>query len=147
MLSSRFIRADCVTHYTSTEKPFSQEKWNPLQMREPTKTPMKRYGENLKRLIEIQKIPVTKVAEEARVTPKQIYNFMAAGHDARLKGLEKVANVFGLSAWQMMAVDFDGSPASNRQLLALLELYSRADEAGRAAIMQVAEIAASKASK
>ncbi len=147
MLSSRFIRKDCVTHYTESEKPFSQEKWNPLQVREPVKSPGKRFGENLKRLIEMQKIPVTRVAELAKITPKQVYNFMAAGHDARLKGLEKVANALGLSAWQMLAVDLNGDAPKNKQILELLELYNAADEAGRATIVQVAKIAAGMSQK
>lgn len=147
MLSSRFIRRDCVTHYTFSEKPFSQEKWNALQVRDATKTPGKRFGENLKRLIEIRKIPVTKVAELACITPKQVYNVMAAGHDARLKGLEKVANALDMSAWQMLAVDFVGDAPTNKQVLELLELYHATDDDGRATIMQVAKIAAGMSQK
>lgn len=146
MDSSRFMHAHCVTNYSKVKEPITHGKWNAFQVRETPTSPVARFAKNLKKLVDLEKIPVTKVAEGARVTPKQVYNFMAAGHDPRLKGLEKVANVFGLSAWQMLAVDFDDSPAHNKQLLALLELYSKADEAGRMAIMQVAEIAAKKPS-
>jgi hypothetical protein len=144
VLSNRFIGAECVTNYTKVKQPISQGRWNPFQMREQPKSPVVRYAENLKRLIDLEKIPVAKVAEVAKVTPKQVYNFMAAGHDVRLKGIEKVANVFGLSAWQLLAVDLEANPAKNKQVLTLLELFSKADEAGQQAIMQVAEIAAQK---
>jgi transcriptional regulator with XRE-family HTH domain len=116
-------------------------------MRESTTRPVIRYGENLKRLIDMGERTVADVARAIGKPPKQVYNFMNGAHDPRLKGLEKVANVFGLSAWQMLAVDLTDKPADNKQILALLEAFSQADEAGRKAILQVAEIAASKPSK
>ncbi len=114
-------------------------------MLEPTVGPVTRFARNLKKLIKMQGVQVTTVAEGAKVTPKQVYNLMAAGHDFRLKSTEKVANFFGLTTWQLLAVDLEDNPSTNKQLLTLLELYSRADEAGRNTIMQVAEIAAGKA--
>lgn len=116
-------------------------------MREPPIKPVVRFSENLNRLIDKADNTVTKVAGRAGVQPKQVYNLMDAGHDFRLKSCEKVANAFGLSAWQMLAVDFTEKPAQNKQILMLLELFSRADTAGREAIMRVAEVAASKPSK
>ena len=112
-------------------------------MREPPIKPVLRFATNLKKLIDLQKIPVTTVADRAKVQPKQVYNFMAAGHDFRLKGIEKIANAFGLSAWQMLAVDFEDNPALNKQVLELLEHFSRTDEDGRKTILQGARIAAS----
>ncbi len=90
---------------------------------------------------------VAQVAERARVIPKQVYNVLNVSHDPRIKGLEKVANVFGLTTWQMLATDLTTKPAENKQILMLLELFSDASEAGRAAIMQVAEMAAGRAPK
>ena len=147
MFSSRVMPPVSVKLYTSVKKPISLEKWNALQMKEPTRTPVERFAHNLKKLIEITGMPVSKVADGAKITPKQVYNFMAAGHDFRLKGIEKVANAFGLTAWQMLAYDLEASPPANKQVLQLLELFSKADESGRATILRVAEIAAEKTPK
>jgi hypothetical protein len=147
VLSSSDIGVSCVKRYTNVKQPISEGTWNPFHMLEPTVSPVSRFARNLKKLIKMQAVQVTTVAEGARVTPKQVYNLMAAGHDFRLKSTEKVANFFGLTTWQMLAVDLEDSPALNKQVLTLLELYSRADEAGRSAIMQVAEIAAGRASR
>lgn len=107
-------------------------------------SPLHRYAKNLKALIALHEMTVAQVAERAKVIPKQVYNLLNASHDPRLKGLEKVANVFGLSAWQMLAVDLEGKPAEMRRVLTLLERFTAADEAGQAAIMQVAEIASNR---
>jgi hypothetical protein len=147
VLSSNDIPPFSVKNYTPVKQPISQGSWNAFHMREPPIKPVVRFAENLKRLIEIEKISVARVAEGAKITPKQVYNFMAAGHDFRLKGIEKVAQVFGLSAWQMLAVDLTEKPLDNKQVLRLLELFSRADEPGQQAILQVAEIAAGKPPK
>lgn len=116
-------------------------------MRETPIRPIARYAKNLKTLIDMGDKTVADVARAIGKPPKQVYNFLNGAHDPRLKGLEKVANVFGLSAWQMLAVDLTDKPAENRQILALLESFLAADEAGQAAILQVAEIAAQKARK
>jgi transcriptional regulator with XRE-family HTH domain len=84
---------------------------------------------------------VAEVAAAARVIPKQVYNLLNESHDPRIKGLEKVARVFGLSAWQMLAVDLTLKPAENKRILSLLENFSAADEAGQETILKVAEIA------
>jgi transcriptional regulator with XRE-family HTH domain len=103
--------------------------------------PLARYANNLRILIALHETTVAQVAAAAGVVPKQVYNILNQSHDARLKGLEKVANVFGLSAWQMLATELSDKPAKNKQVLALLEHFASADEAGQAAIMQVSELA------
>lgn len=119
---------------------------NHLQVEKTPTSPMQRYARNLKALIALHEMTVAQVAERAKVIPKQVYNLLNASHDARIKGLEKIANVFGLSAWQMLAVDLEGKPAEMKQVLRLLGRFAATDEAGRATILQVAEIAASKPS-
>jgi hypothetical protein len=115
-------------------------------MAKPTMPPRELLAKNLNRLIDMQALTVYQVAASAKVTPKTLYSMLNAGHDARLKNYEKVAGVFGLTAWQLMAVDLElVKPAAQLDVLTLLEAYSSADEAGRKAIMQVAEIAAQKA--
>jgi transcriptional regulator with XRE-family HTH domain len=137
----------CVNHYTYVKQPISQGSCNAFHMREPPTRPVARYGKNLKFLIDTGEKGVADVAKAIGKPPKQVYNFINGAHDPRLKGLEKVANVFGLSAWQMLAIDFTEKPVDYKQVLALLELYSSADEAGRKAILGVAQIAAQKPSR
>jgi transcriptional regulator with XRE-family HTH domain len=110
-------------------------------------SPTQRYAKNLKRLIEMHEMTVAQVADKAKLVPKQVYNLLNASHDPRLKGLEKVANVFGLSAWQMLAVDLDEKPGDVKQTLKLLELFSASDSSGRHTILQVADIASTKPAK
>lgn len=145
MFSRRDMRRLCVNHYTDVKKHVSLRECNDFPMLDMPTPPAVRYGKNLKTLLELRKMSVADVANAAKVQPKQIYNLMSASHDHRIKGMEKIANVFGLSAWQMLAVDFSESPAPIKQVLALLEAFSAAGEAEQAAIMQVALMASGKA--
>jgi transcriptional regulator with XRE-family HTH domain len=147
VLSRSVIRGNCVTHYTDGAQHVTQGGCNHFQMAKTPKTPAHRYAENLRILLKLHEMTVADVALAAGVVPKQVYNFLNVSHDPRIKGLEKVANVFGLTTWQMLAIDMTTSPAENRRVLALLERFSAADEGGQAAILQVAEMAASKALK
>lgn len=111
------------------------------------KTPLKpreRLAKNLKALMGMQQLSAYQLAETAKVDPKTIYNLLKESFDPRLSIVEKIANVFGLTSWQILAADFDMKPPDSKQVLALLEAYSAAKEDGRRAIMQVAEIAAHK---
>jgi transcriptional regulator with XRE-family HTH domain len=143
VFSSSVIRGRSVTNYTGGVQHVTDGAWNHLQMQKPATSPLDRFSKNLKTLIALHEMTVAQVAEKARVIPKQVYNLLNGSHDPRLKGLEKVANVFGLSAWQMLAIDLEGKPAEIKQVLRLLELFTATDESGRKTIMQVAEIAAS----
>lgn len=147
MLSRSVIRGNCVTHYTWPVQPITGGSWNHLQMEKSLTSPTQRYAKNLKRLIDMHEMTVAQVADKAKLVPKQVYNLLNASHDPRLKGLEKVANVFGLSAWQMLAVDLDEKPADVKQALRLLELFSATDSSGRHTILQVADIASTKPTK
>lgn len=83
-------------------------------------------------------------AEKAGVSRKQMNNLLNARHDPRLSLVEKVARVFDLAAWQILAYDMEQRPPDRIQVAKLLERYSEAEDAGRAAIMQVAEIASTR---
>lgn len=106
--------------------------------------PKARLAKNLKILIEMQDLSVYRVAEIAKVDPKTVYNLLKGSFDPRLSIIEKLANVFGLTTWQLLANDMEAKPPDSKQVLVLLEHYSTAKEEGRRAIMQVAEIAAQK---
>jgi transcriptional regulator with XRE-family HTH domain len=107
-------------------------------------SPRQRLSKNFKALIDMQDLTVYRVAEVAKVDPKTVYNMLKGSFDPRLSIVEKLANVFGLTTWQILAVDFEAKPPDSKQTLALLEHYSTAKEDGRKAIMQVAEIASQK---
>jgi transcriptional regulator with XRE-family HTH domain len=136
------IGAFSVKNYTSVKKHVTRALCNHLQMPRATVAPASRYAENLKILLALHEKTVAEVAAAAKLTPKQIYNLMNVSHDPRIKGLEKVANAFGLTTWQMLATDLTDKPAENRLVLMLLEYFAQADEAGKATIMNVAEIVA-----
>jgi transcriptional regulator with XRE-family HTH domain len=141
------MTALCVTNYTNVKKPVTGLACNHFQMSNAPPTPARRYAENLKKLIAMHEMTVAQVAAIAHVIPKQVYNLLNSSHDPRLKGLEKVANVFNLTAWQMMAFDFTDQPSDNKRVLALLERFGAADEAGRETILSVAEIASNRLGK
>lgn len=107
-------------------------------------SPRTRLAKNVKVLIEMQQLTVYQVAEIAKVDPKTVYNMLKGSFDPRLSIVEKLANVFGLTTWQILAADLESKPPDSKQVLTLLEHYSSAKEDGRKAIMQVAEIAAHK---
>ena len=107
-------------------------------------SPKVRLAKNLKALIEVQGLSVYRVAEIAKVDPKTVYNMLKGSFDPRLSIIEKLANVFGMTTWQILAHDMEGLRPDSKQVVELLELYSGAKEDGKRAIMQVAEIAAQK---
>lgn len=106
--------------------------------------PRVRLAQNLRRLIDMHAEGVYKVAKEADVEPATIYNLLKQSFDPRISTIEKVTKVFGLQVWQILATDLEAKPVDELEVLALLELYVEADEAGRKTIMQVAEIASRK---
>jgi transcriptional regulator with XRE-family HTH domain len=124
--------------------PVPQTGWNHFRMGKVPTTPRQRLAKNLKALIDLQDLTVYRVAEDAKVDPKTVYNMLKGSFDPRLSIVEKLANVFGLTTWQILAVDMEAKPPDSKQALELLERYSTAKEDGRRAIMQVAEIASQK---
>lgn len=94
--------------------------------------------------METQGLSAPQVAELAKVDRKTINNLVNSRFDPRMTLVEKVANVFGLTTWQLLAYDFEAKRPDNRAVLTLLERYTEAGEDGRRAILQVAEIAALK---
>jgi len=105
-----------------------------------------KLSRNLKALAKREQMSGHQIAEKAKIDPKTVNNMIRASHDPRLTHVEKVAKVFGLDAWQLLAMDLESRQADTAQVVRLLERYSEAPDDGRKAIMQVAEIAAQKAS-
>ncbi len=109
--------------------------------------PRLRLAQNLRRLIDMHAEGVYQVAKTAGVEPATIYNMLKQSYDPRISSVEKIVRVFGLQVWQVLATDLEEKPPDDLSILALIELYAEADEAGRKTIMQVAEIAAKKAAE
>lgn len=105
-----------------------------------------KLARNLKALAKRQGMSGHQIAEKAKLDPKTVNNMLRASHDPRLTHVEKVASVFGMAAWQLLAMDLEIRNADSVQVVRLLERYTEAPDDGRKAILQVAEIAAQKAS-
>lgn len=107
--------------------------------------PRQRLAKNLKALMAMQNLSARQVSEVAKVSNKTVSNMVNASFDPRLSLVEKVANVFGMTAWQLLAADLEARPKEDSaQAMKLLEHYTNAQDDGRKAIMHVAEMAASK---
>ena len=104
-----------------------------------------RLAKNLRALATANELSGHEIAKKAKLDPKTVNNMLKAGHDPRLTYVEKVAGVFGLAAWQLLAMDLESKPPDSTQIQRLLEHYSKAQDTGRKAIMQVAEIASHEA--
>lgn len=111
-------------------------------MPKPPIPPRMRLAQNLRALLDMQQLSAPKVAALAKVDPKTMNNLLHGRFDPRLSLVEKVANVFGMSTWQLLATDLQKKHVDSVQVVRLLEHYNNAPDAGRAAIMQVAQIAA-----
>jgi transcriptional regulator with XRE-family HTH domain len=107
--------------------------------------PRQRLAKNLRVLAAKTGMSGTEIGRKASVDQKTVTEMMKASFDPRLSKVEKVANVFGLAAWQLLAYDLEERPPDSAQVVRLLEHYTNAEDAGRKAIMQVAEVAAEKA--
>lgn len=104
-----------------------------------------RLARNLRILAAKAELSGTEIGKKAGIDQKTVTEMMKASFDPRLSKVEKIANVFGMAAWQLLAYDFEERPPDSGQVVRLLEHYSAAPDAGRQAIMQVAEIASHKA--
>lgn len=106
--------------------------------------PRQRLAKNLRILAAKAELSGTEIGRKAGIDQKTVTEMMKASFDPRLSKVEKVANVFGMAAWQLLAYDFEERPPDSAQVTRLLEHYTSAPDAGRQAIMQVAEIASGK---
>jgi transcriptional regulator with XRE-family HTH domain len=110
-------------------------------------SPRQRLAKNLTALMKMQDLSSVQVGKLAGVDAKTVNNLSHGRFDARLSMVEKIANVFGMTTWQLLATDMEVRKLDSVQVTRLLERYSNASENGRAAIMQVAQIAQDGASE
>jgi DNA-binding XRE family transcriptional regulator len=116
-------------------------------MRKKRVDPRERLSKNLAALMDMQKLSAPIIANRAKVDRKTINNIVRGRFDPRLTVVEKIANVFGMTTWQILATDLEVRKVDSEQVVRLLEDYSNAKDAGRAAIMNVAQIAAESPAK
>jgi len=89
-----------------------------------------------------RKMKAPDVARAADVDPKTINNMLHGRFEPRLDLVEATANVFGLTAWQLIVPGMAESILSDGKLQSIVESYAVTDEAGRDSISRVADIAA-----
>lgn len=106
-------------------------------------SPLDVLSKNLAALIEEAGISQRALAAKVGIDPKNVNNMVRRAHKVNLVHIEAVAEYFGLSAWQLLRPGLNiKSPRSTGDTDKLARLYTQAPESGRAAIMQVAEMAA-----
>lgn len=106
--------------------------------------PRQRLAKNLRILAAKNEMSGTLIGKKAGVDQKTVTEMMKASFDPRLSVVEKIANVFGMTGWQMLAYDFEAHPPDSAQVSRLLDHFTNSGENGRKAIMQVAEMATDK---
>lgn len=104
-----------------------------------------RLARNLQYLVKEAGESQRAFADKAKMDSKAFNNLVAGRFDCRLTQLQRAAAAFGLQPWQLLAVEFESSPAEWRQIVRLLDQFSKARPEGRAAILQVAAAVNSQA--
>lgn len=105
--------------------------------------PRVRLAQNLKALIELHEMTAPRVAALAKVDAKTVNNLLNGRFDPRLSLVEKVASVFNMAAWQLLATDLRSKHIDSAQIVRLVEAYGNAKAEGKTAIMQVAQVVGS----
>lgn len=109
-----------------------------------TKRPLPRQAlaANLKKLISSTGLTAPEIAKRAGVDRKTLNNQLNGRYDPRPEQVDKVAQVFGLTCWELLNPAFEPTRTANGHLQELIALYSQADDAGRENILRIAEMAA-----
>lgn len=102
-------------------------------------TPLRhRLANNIKHLLARGGRSGNKVAAASGIDGKSITNLVDTTFDPRLTTMAKAAKGLGVPLWELLAIDLTGDPASDEDVLRLLELFAQAKPEGREAIMKVA---------
>ncbi len=84
------------------------------------------------------------LARLAKVDKKTLSNYLrGARYDPRPEIVDRIAQVYGVTGWLLLAPWFKPEMAKNHALTALLNAYSEASPENRGNILRVAEMAAS----
>lgn len=140
-MRSRSDIAEVCGKYSATVKEhLPHGPWKAFRMsREAPGSSLKaRLARNLQFLIAAAGDSQRTFADKAKMESKAFNNLVKGRFNCRLDTLERIAPVFGLQPWQLLAVDLAVAPAPAKEILRLVELYSRANPESRAAILSVA---------
>lgn len=108
-----------------------------------TKTPpRKTLAHNLRLLMAARNMTTPDVSKAAGVDKKTINNLLHGRFDPRLEKVDAVANVFGLTGWQILIPGMAESVIEDGKLQDVVESYGLTDADGRDSIARVAEMAA-----
>lgn len=108
-----------------------------------TQTPLDTLADNVNALLKRDGLSQRELAGRARIKdPKNISNLCRGAHSPKLDTIEKIAKVFGLEAADLLQPGAANRAPTRGGSQRLMTLYAAASEPGRAAIMQVAELAA-----
>ena len=108
----------------------------------PRPLPRKTLARNLRLLMEAAGMKAPEVAKRSGVDPKTVNNMVHGRYDPRPEKADQVAQVFGLSGWQLLVPDLPADMIGNGKLEKLIENYVSAGAEGRDSITRVAEMAA-----
>lgn len=97
---------------------------------------------NIKALIEKHETTAPRVADQAGVDRKTLNNMLNGRFEPNLTNVEAVANVFGLSAWQLLRHDLHDSLVKASVVDTLIDDFYAATDDDRQKILGVAEMAA-----
>jgi hypothetical protein len=129
----------CVKSYVAVKPHFTRKLRNNFHMLKDTAEPLrKRLGRNLKFVLLRRDQSQRSAALAAKMNDKTFNNLAEARFDPRMTQVEKAANAVGYEVWQLLACEFAAMPAEPKEVLRLLELFSKASPQGRATILQVA---------
>ena len=100
---------------------------------------IKTLSRNLDRLIHKSGLSVREVAEKAGVSSRQISYILKHERTPTIEMVEKIAQVFKLSGWQLMLPNLDTALAFNGRLNKLIDDFAHSSPEGRDYIIHVAE--------
>jgi len=110
-----------------------------LRMADKQLTTVKTLADNLNYLMDKHGLSEAVVGKRSGVSGKTVNNMRNGRTKVTIENAEKVAQVFGLSGWQLLIPDFPRDLIENRDLITMVEGYAFADTDGRNAIARVAE--------
>jgi hypothetical protein len=130
-----------VKSYVAVKAHITRRVRNTFRMVKEGSEPLRqRLARNLKFVLQGQGQSQRAAAIAAKMNDKTFNNLAEARFDPRLAQVEKAAAAVGLEAWQLLVCDFASMPAAPKEMLRLIELFSKASPKTRSAIMQVAAL-------
>ena len=145
MVSSNDIRGLWGTLSPFVKEHIPRPTWNDFLVVKKHPSPRHVLAENLKALLKPSKMSGPELADKAKVDRKSVNNMLNARYDPRPDNVEAVAQVFGLTGWQLLRPGTGKNIANAAQIEGLIDSFNSASPEQRVIILQVAELAATAA--